>query len=206
MGLRASFSVTGDLGYPAIVGLTPVDYSEGCEVFVERFIASSKQDVPVDTGALRSSLDSDTDGDQITCVADKEYAQYVEYGTSRMREQPYFEPALIATYQAAAPIWRGAQADAQEEEEERQATEQQENSGMGNAIGHAAEFGVAKSFGFSFGGMILGAIIGGIIAGFLNVLEDIMTGGHSSSSFHMSGSEMESQFGGTLERMNIEIT
>ena len=52
---------------------------------------------PVDTGNLRNSITHEVD------VADKkayigtnvEYAAYVEYGTSRMRAQPYLKPAVV---------------------------------------------------------------------------------------------------------------
>lgn len=47
--------------------------------------------VPVDTGALRDSLDISLDGDYtITCLAGMDYASYVDEGTRKMDAQPYF--------------------------------------------------------------------------------------------------------------------
>lgn len=55
-----------------------------------------KQIVPVDTGALRQSIGADPkDSTTIYIGSDKEYAPYVEYGTSRMAAQPYFTPAFM---------------------------------------------------------------------------------------------------------------
>ena len=50
----------------------------------------ARQDAPVDTGYLRSSISGDSDVVQ----AEAEYAQYVEYGTWKMDSQPYFESAV----------------------------------------------------------------------------------------------------------------
>lgn len=56
--------------------------------------------VPVDTGRLRSSiaqaLGSDGEGLYGIVGTDVEYGPYIEFGTSRMRAQPYLRPALDA--------------------------------------------------------------------------------------------------------------
>ena len=96
MGLRARFSVIDDLGYPEStpeLGL-PIDYSEGCEKFVEAWLEAATDMVPVDTGYLQSTLDASSMGDECICETLCDYAQYVEYGTYKMEAQPYFEPAL----------------------------------------------------------------------------------------------------------------
>lgn len=110
MGLMVDFDPF-TFGYPAIVekeiskvgedgtelygyGVAEVDYSLACQVFVETFISIARELVPVDTGYLRSTIDASTDGWNCSAVASAEYAEYVEYGTWRMRAQPYFEPAL----------------------------------------------------------------------------------------------------------------
>lgn len=59
---------------------------------------------PVRTGFLRSSCHCEISNELIECFADAEYAQYVEYGTSRMAPQPYFEPAIMAGLQAFIEI------------------------------------------------------------------------------------------------------
>lgn len=54
----------------------------------------AKQDCPVDTGRLRSSITHETDKNTAYIGTNVEYAPYVERGTSRMRAQPFLEPAM----------------------------------------------------------------------------------------------------------------
>lgn len=49
---------------------------------------------PVDTGELRESGYLRIQGNYVEIGFDKEYASYVEYGTSKMEAQPYLRPAL----------------------------------------------------------------------------------------------------------------
>lgn len=60
--------------------------------------SQAKKDCPVDTGRLRSSLNSKVEiiGDDITGIVgtDVEYASSVEFGTATMSAQPYLFPAL----------------------------------------------------------------------------------------------------------------
>lgn len=53
---------------------------------------------PVDTGRLRASIGLTTspspNGLIVRVGSNVEYAGYIERGTSRMRAQPYLEPAL----------------------------------------------------------------------------------------------------------------
>jgi HK97 gp10 family phage protein len=55
---------------------------------------------PVDTGRLRSSITYETGRDSRGLVArigtNVEYAAHVEFGTGRMRAQPYLRPSLDA--------------------------------------------------------------------------------------------------------------
>lgn len=66
-------------------------------VRVER---AAKQACPVDTGRLRSSIAREVGNDERGLVArigtDVSYGIYVEFGTARMRAQPYLRPALGA--------------------------------------------------------------------------------------------------------------
>lgn len=112
MGLYCSFTPE-DLGYPMtieqeILGTIieiPVDYSLALEAFCSTFLDNATSLVPVDTGFLQSTIESDSDGEEAWAEAGAEYAQYVEYGTWKMDAQPYFEPAVeagLAAFQALA--------------------------------------------------------------------------------------------------------
>lgn len=114
MGLYVEFCIDDFGNYPAEVSGTDannirqfveVDYSQACEAFVETFLDIALDLVPVRTGYLRSTIDAGTDGYSCWAEATAEYAQYVEYGTWCMQEQPYFRPALeqaMAVFHALA--------------------------------------------------------------------------------------------------------
>lgn len=116
MGLRVSFSVIDDLGFPEFrmrgKTLEKIDYSEGCHVFADTFLSYALNAVPVDTGYLRSTITADSGEDSCICEADCEYAEYVEYGTSKMGAQEFFEPAVMAGLTAAIPILSNIQQEA----------------------------------------------------------------------------------------------
>ena len=61
---------------------------------------AAKSNAPVDTGALRDSINASGSSSFITAAAEStvgtniEYAPHVEFGTTRMAAQPYLRPAL----------------------------------------------------------------------------------------------------------------
>lgn len=59
---------------------------------------TAKMTAPVDTGALRNSITSNSEttstGAEASIGSSLEYAAYVELGTSRNQAQPYLHPAL----------------------------------------------------------------------------------------------------------------
>lgn len=68
----------------------------------------AKNRAPVDTGALRNSISTQTQGNRDYARGEVgptvHYAGYLERGTSRMRAQPYLRPAtdaVIPGYEAA---------------------------------------------------------------------------------------------------------
>ena len=188
MGLMASFSVIENLGYPSCYfagrGVHYYDYSAGCEVFIETFLSVASDLVPVDTGALKASISADTDGEYITCSAEMEYAQYVEYGTCKMGAQPYFEPALEQALAAAKPYWDG----------EAQSKAGREADGELNPLGGMGG-GIPTSFA-SFAGMALGALV---VGAFDTMMKTALGLDDTSNSGGYSGSPY-------LSKMNIEIT
>ena len=106
MGLYAEFSIENDWGfshqleasipgYPEFGEITvDLDYFPACEVFINTFMDLATSYVPVDTGFLESTIEAGADGDTCWAEAWADYAQYVEYGTSIMSAQPFFEDAL----------------------------------------------------------------------------------------------------------------
>lgn len=61
--------------------------------------AEAKQDCPVDTGNLRGSIHTEKGKLEDLVGTDVEYAVYVEFGTRKMRAQPYMQPGADAAYQ-----------------------------------------------------------------------------------------------------------
>ena len=55
--------------------------------------ANAQGRVPVDTGALKNSISSRAEALSGEVFTGMEYAEYVEYGTSRMAGRPYMIPA-----------------------------------------------------------------------------------------------------------------
>lgn len=103
MGLYCSFTPQ-DLGYPEFVEgsmlgedvIVEVDYSAALAAFCSTFMDVATTLVPVDTGFLLSTIDSDSDDWEAWAEASAEYAQYPEYGTWCQMAQPYFTPAVEA--------------------------------------------------------------------------------------------------------------
>lgn len=60
----------------------------------QRAVGYAQSTVPVDTGALRDSIDYEATENQVTIYADMPYASYVELGTSRQAAQPYLKPSV----------------------------------------------------------------------------------------------------------------
>lgn len=65
---------------------------EAVGMFAEMY---AKMLCPVDTGNLRNSITHAQGGEDYEIVGSNVfYAPYVEYGTSRMKAQPYIKPAV----------------------------------------------------------------------------------------------------------------
>lgn len=50
---------------------------------------------PVDTGALRDSIDTNINGTTLTAIAGEDYASFVDGGTRFMDAQPFFEEPIM---------------------------------------------------------------------------------------------------------------
>lgn len=179
MGLRAQFSVIHDIGHRAY---TPhyhwkIDYSEGCDVFVQTFLEVAYDEVPVDTGYLQSRTEADCTDDEVTCENDCDYAQYIEFGTIKMGAQPFFQPAIEAAYDAAEPVWQEAEDEAVQEDEEQYQAEMQQAMQQGGSGGGGG--GIPTSLG-ELGGLILAALVVGLFDLMLRIALGLEGGGERS--------------------------
>lgn len=168
MGLRCRIDPVVDLNYPSAtpsLGLY-IDYGDGCDAFVDTFFDIAYDLCPIDTGELISSIDGFTDGESIEVSADADYAQYVEYGTSKMEAQPYFRPALASAFERAKLDWQEAVDEAMEEESQILA----ELSGKGEEDEEDEEDGGGLA------GLALGVIHGASNQGFWSQMTGIMAG------------------------------
>jgi len=90
----------GSLGLPIYTPMChiPIPYSIYWEQLGETFEEQAKATCPVDTGYLRDNIGYQVDSGGCEIWSDAPYSAYQEYGTSRMRAQPYFEAALVNAY------------------------------------------------------------------------------------------------------------
>lgn len=61
----------------------------------ESIVNDAQANAPVDTGFLRDSIEISGESEtSVTVTSGAEYSVFVEYGTSKMSAQPFFEPAI----------------------------------------------------------------------------------------------------------------
>jgi HK97 gp10 family phage protein len=61
----------------------------------DAILAEAQGRAPVDTGALRASGFADGADSEYTIGFTKDYARYVEFGTSEMDAQPFLTPSAL---------------------------------------------------------------------------------------------------------------
>lgn len=88
------------LGLPVYTPMChiPIPYSIYWKQFGKMFEEQAKATCPVDTGYLREHIGYHADSGGCEIWSDAPYSAYQEYGTSRMKAQPYFEAALVNAY------------------------------------------------------------------------------------------------------------
>lgn len=88
------------LGLPVYTPMCriPIPYSMHWEQFGEMFKEQAQATCPVDTGYLRDHIGYNADSGGCEIWSDAPYSAYQEYGTSKMRAQPYFEAAMANAY------------------------------------------------------------------------------------------------------------
>ncbi len=88
--------------------LTRAAMSRGVQKAGFKVEGDAKLITPVDTGALRNSINtsgsSTIDSATASIGTNLEYAPYVELGTSKMRSQPFLQPALQKNKKTATKI------------------------------------------------------------------------------------------------------
>lgn len=171
MGLYVGFAPE-DVGFPSELEaegiVVVVDYSEACNAFVQTFLRVSKQIVPVDTGFLRSTLTAATDGDFCEAYTQCEYSQYVEYGTSRQRAQPYFEPAIEEAFEEYCSLAFIALDEAEAElEAELEALEEEEEE---NARSQSYSMPITSGGRVGFGAGLVGLLIVAVVIAAITVI------------------------------------
>lgn len=92
MGIQ--FSVEKNT-FPAIANALPGNVERAVQGATFNVLATSQDLVAVDTGFLKGTGRADFEGAHVGIVSySAEYAPYVEFGTSRMRAQPFLTPAV----------------------------------------------------------------------------------------------------------------
>ena len=80
--------------FPEIAAKLPTETSAVVRKSAHDVEANAKAVVPVDTGALKNSIDTTMESEFTAIVAPHtEYAVFVEFGTHKMGAQPYMTPA-----------------------------------------------------------------------------------------------------------------
>ena len=162
MGLHTELDISGlpqELTNE-LYGITvEVDYTEAINTFIDTFMEVATSLCPVDTGYLCSTIDAGGDESSLYAEASAEYAEYVEYGTSRMGAQPFFDPAVeIATGAfniMAEQALNEAQQEAQELIEAAAASENEDyasgGGGFGGAMGNIIGAVLVQTIAFLIG-------------------------------------------------------
>lgn len=128
-----------------------VDYSMAIQGFIDTFMSVATSLCPVRTGYLCGSISAGGGGDFAYAEASAGYAQYVEYGTSRMGAQPFFEPALEQAMAVLGEMAQEALNEAQQMLEDMVAS-------IVESIMSSVQSAMAPQGGITWGGIAMGAL------------------------------------------------
>lgn len=81
--------------------LAGLDKSEAGMAGAEVIVVYMQSITPVDTGELRDSEHPEPTENGANIIAEAEHASYVEFGTYKMKAQPFFRPAIDSQQKAA---------------------------------------------------------------------------------------------------------
>jgi len=104
--MKISCTVIGDEEFNRKIALMAVKAEAGLKNALMEGGAiietACKEICPVDTGLLRASITHEATDDKTVIIAPHtNYAQYVEFGTSKMSAQPYMKPGFESSKDAA---------------------------------------------------------------------------------------------------------
>lgn len=173
MGLYCKINLDSDWGFPnrtPRLGL-PIDYTEAIQVFSDVFMEVSQEMVPVDTGFLKSSLNSSGGGMIMEAEATADYAQYVEYGTWCCPAQPYFIPAVEAASDVAFGVAKRIYNEAINTEK-RIMMQQYMNEAQNKIVAAGRAMGAESVIGGLFS-LFFMIVVGGIILLFREFFTDL---------------------------------
>lgn len=95
-GKLFAMATPADMGLPSTTTMChiPIPYAGHWEQMGQIFEEMAKATCPVDTGYLRNHISYHADSGGCDFFSDAPYSAYQEYGTWKMKAQPYFEAAV----------------------------------------------------------------------------------------------------------------
>lgn len=102
-----------DLGLPLTTTMchVPIPYAGMWEQMGQLFQEKAQATCPVDTGYLKRNIGYQADKGGLEVWSDAPYSAYQEYGTWKMRAQPYFEAAINEAIAQIEPSMRALAAE-----------------------------------------------------------------------------------------------
>ena len=89
--------------YPATFARINREFLPSAGAIVE---GDAKLRAPVDLGTLRASIQTTVGNESVSVGTNVEYAPYQEYGTRKMRAQPFLRPALDNNRKKIVQLYR----------------------------------------------------------------------------------------------------
>ena len=113
MPIRSSFDIEGDdeivSAFERIADALTRNIASALREAADLIVSNAQANAPVDTGFLQDNIQITSESDtSITVTSEAGYSGFVEYGTSRMSAQPFFEPAIEEARSEIEQIFRDA--------------------------------------------------------------------------------------------------
>lgn len=97
-GKLFAMATPAEMGLPFVTSMChiPIPYARHWEQMGQLFKETAQATCPVDTGYLKNHIGYHADSGGCDFWSDAPYSAYQEYGTWKMRAQPYFEAAVAS--------------------------------------------------------------------------------------------------------------